>query len=117
MDICLLNTYYVLGQLSGPGVGDQPTSCPSPSSERLCPTGLPLAVGTRGSGGSRRLYKDPCFNCFVLKNDGLSLSCADFVFLLSLLPLTQHLGLRSRLIHWLMDSPPDVGYWDAQPST
>ena len=35
----------------------------------------------------------------------------------SLLPLTQHLGLRSRVIHWLMNSLPDVGYWNAQPWT
>lgn len=106
---------------AGPGawprVGDQPASCPLPSSERLCSMGLPLDVGTRGSGGNKRLYKDPCFNCFVLKNDGFSPSCSDFVFFLPLLPLTQHLGLRSRVIHWLMNSPPDVGYWNAQPTT
>lgn len=70
---------------AGPGVwpwGGRPTHILStpPGSEQLCSTGLPLAVGTRGSSGSKRLYKDPRFNCFMLKKDGLSLSCADFVF-------------------------------------
>lgn len=38
-------------------------------------------------------------------------------FFLSPLLLTQHLGLRSRVIHWLMNSLPVAGYWNAQPST
>lgn len=70
----------LLGPASGPGVGDRPTACPPPSSEGFCSAGPPSAVGTRGSGGNKRLYKDPCSNCFVLKNDGLSPSCSDFVF-------------------------------------
>lgn len=53
MDTRLLNTYYVLGLVSGPRVDSQPTSCPPPSSEQLCSTGLPLAVETRGSSGPR----------------------------------------------------------------
>lgn len=105
---CLLNTYYVLG----PGRGSA-VSCPSPQ-ERAA---LSVPRGDQGSCGRESLHRDSCSKCFAPKNNGLSPGRADFVFPSFSLPFTQHLRLRSRVIHWLMNSPPDVGYWNAQPST
>lgn len=72
------------------------------------------AAGARGSRRRESLRTDS--GSALLPGITASPWAADF-FLLSLLPLTRHLGLRSRVTHWLMNSPPDVGYWNARLST
>lgn len=78
---------------------------------------LPLPAGTGApAGGGRVSIKTPILSALLPKDDGLSLGRLDAVFPSFPRPLTRHLGLRSRVTHWLTNSPPDVGYWNAQPS-
>lgn len=67
--------------------------------------------GTGGSSGTRAFVK--ILVLFCDQNHAPHPRKAQILlFLLSLLLLTQHLGFRSRVKHWLMSSLPDAGYWN-----
>lgn len=106
-----LNTYYAPARAGARPVLPLPagTGCSTPAPALAAGTGAP-------AGGGRVSIKTPVLSALLPKDDGLSLGRLDAVFPSFPRPLTRHLGLRSRVTHWLTNSPPDVGYWNAQPS-
>lgn len=60
--MCLLNTYYMLGLVFGPRVGDHLMSCAPPENGLLCSTTThpPPTTGTRGGRRRESLHKDTC---------------------------------------------------------